>query len=107
MCFGVVRFYCSAEAYAATNGYGEGDYHEMVERSVPATPLQIVGELEAYAEAIGASQHEPVDWPPPVSRGRTVRGAARRVRGRACTWPTGAPASPLRHLTATKPGAWK
>ena len=61
---GIVPFYSSSEAYASTNGNGEGEYYELVRRSVPPTPAQIAGELEKYAAAVKAPQREPVDWPP-------------------------------------------
>ena len=49
---GVVPFYSSAEAYTFTGGRGEGNYSDLLRRSVPATPAQIVDELDSYADAL-------------------------------------------------------
>ena len=79
---GIVPFHSSAEAYASTGGDGEGEYSDLVRRSVPATPPQILGELDGYAAAREAPRQEPADWP---ASGRAW--PFRSWRSRSALWP--------------------
>ena len=51
---GTVPFYSSSRERSRSLGREEANYHALVSQSTPATPAQIVTELDSYATTVNA-----------------------------------------------------
>lgn len=60
---GTVPFYSSASEESRTHGHEEADYYALVSQSTPATPAQIVAELDSYAATVNVPSVKAPDWP--------------------------------------------
>ena len=60
---GTVPFYSSTSERSRTLGHEEANYHALVTQSTPATPAQIVAELDRYAATMNAPLVKALDWP--------------------------------------------
>ena len=60
---GIVPFYSSSSEQSRTHGREEANFHTLVSQSTPASPAQIVAELDSYAATVNAPLVKAPDWP--------------------------------------------